>query len=211
MMPGIPHRTAGLIGPLAILAGCYTTTNVATMAPLHTAYPVSASSQYVDQGGAIVTEKDYQVVQPFSFMRSVQAPPHNETLTPLVFEPDLDRIMSTAQGDAITGMKVQATNYDIGSHGTSAAWKILGWTFGLTGVTFVAIGAAVGDDPETGTSVGTNLIVAGVVTAGIGVASYLIGAVLKQPARWQLEVSGKVVKRTGPAVQATLPVAELSR
>jgi hypothetical protein len=206
-----PHRTAGLIGPVAILAGCYTTTNVATMAPLHTTYPVSASSQYIDQGGAIVTEQDYQVVQPFSFVSSVQAAPHSETLTALAFEPDLDRIMSAAQGDAITGMKVQVTNYDIGSHGSSAAWKILGWTIGLTGATFVALGAAAGNDQYAGTNLGTNLVATGTVTAGIGVVSYLIGAALNRPARWQLEVSGKVVKRTSPAVQATRPITDPAR
>jgi hypothetical protein len=211
MKARIPHRIAGLVGPVVILAGCYTTTNVATLAPLHTAYPVSASSQYIDQGGAIVTEKDYQVAQPFSFVRSIEAPPHSERLTALAFEPDLDRIMSTAQGDAITSMKVQATDYDIGSHGTAATWKILGWSFGLTGAAFVAIGAAMGDDPVAGTNLGADLVVTGAVTAGIGVVSYLIGAAQNQPARWQIEVSGKVVKRTSPAVQATPPVTERAR
>jgi len=138
----------------------------------------------------------------------VAAPPHSETVTPLAFEPDLDRIVSTNQGDAVTSMKVAATNYDIGSHGTSAAWKITGWLFGITGASFVVIGAAVGDDPQAGTQVGTNLIVAGAITAGVGVLSYLLGTALREPATWQLEVSGKVVKRTGHAVQATLPVAD---
>lgn len=201
-------RRAALLAPLAVVAGCYTTTNVATLAPLHTAYPVSASPQYVDQHGNIVTEKDYQVVQPFAFSRVVAAPPHSETVTPLAFEPDLDRIMSTAGGDAITSMKVAATNYDVGSHGSSAAWKITGWTFGLTGATFAVIGAAVGDDPQAGTQLGTNLIIAGGITAGIGALCYLLGTALREPATWQLEVSGKVVKHTGPAVQAALPVAD---
>lgn len=201
-------RTAAVLGPLAVLAGCYTTTNVATLAPLHTAYPVSASPQYVDQSGNIVTEKDYQVVQPFTFNRIVQAPTHSETVTPLAFEPDLDRIMSTTQGDAITSMKVAATNYDTGSHGPAAGWKILGWTFGICGATLAVTGLAVGDDPQNGTNFGTRFTVTGGVLAGVGVLSYLIGSALREPATWQLEVSGKVVKRTAPAVQATLPVAD---
>jgi hypothetical protein len=144
--------------------GCYRTTNVATLTPLHTVYPVSASSQYVAPGGAIVTEKQYQVVQPFSFQRAIQAAPHEETLTALALQPDLDRIMSTSRGDAITDMRISATNYDAGSHGPAAGWKILGWTFGLTGATLAVTGLAVGDNPETGTSFGTDLVVTGPVT-----------------------------------------------
>ena len=200
-------RTAAVLGPLALLAGCYKTTNVATLTPLHTAYPVSASPQYVDQSGQIVTEKDYEVVQPFSFNRIVQAPPHEETVTALAFEPDLDRIMNTSQGDAITNMQVAATNYDVGSHSSAAGWKIAGWTFGITGATFLVAGAAIRDDPQTEPKIGTNLMVTGAVCAGIGVLSYLLGRAQQKPASWQLEVSGKVVKRTGPAVQVTMPVA----
>jgi hypothetical protein len=200
------YRTAAMLGPLALLAGCYTTTNVATLAPLHTAYPVSASSPYVDQSGTIVAENGYQVVQSFTFNRIVQAPRHSKAVIPLAFEPDLDRIMSTTQGDAITNMKVAATNFDAGSHRMAAGLKIFGWTVGITGATLVAIGAAVGDDPQAGTHMGTDLVVVGAVTAGVGVLSYLLGSALRTPASWQLEVSGKVVKRTAPAVQATLPV-----
>jgi hypothetical protein len=204
MIGRAPLPTAVVVA-LAAATGCYRTTNVATLAPLHTAYPVSASPQYIDRSGAIVTESDYQVVQPFAFSRIVEAARHSETVTALAFEPDLDRIMNASKGDAITGMKIAATDYNIGSHGTSAAWKILGWTFGLTGGALAVTGLAVGDDQETGTKIGTNLVVVGGVTAGVGVLSYLLGAALGEPARWQLEVSGKVVKRTGPAVQAALP------
>jgi hypothetical protein len=206
MAPGA-YRTAAVLGPLAVLAGCYTTTNVATLAPLHTAYPVSASPQYVDQSGNLVTEKDYQVVQPFAFNRVVAAPPHSETVTALAVEPDLDRIMSTTRGDAITSVKIAATRYDAGSHGPAAGWKILGWTFGLCGATLVVTGLAVGDDPQTGTNFGTRFTATGAVLTGIGVLSYLLGSALREPATWQLELSGKVVKRTAPAVQSTLPVA----
>jgi hypothetical protein len=104
-------------------------------------------------------------------------------------------------------MKVVGTNYDAGSHGTSAAWKISGWVLGFTGATLVVSGAAVGDDPQAGTRDGSNLIVAGFATVGVGALCYLLGSVLREPASWQLEVSGKVVKHAGPAVQATMPAA----
>jgi len=193
---------------LALLAGCYTTTNVATLAPLHTAYPVSASSQYVDQRGMIVTDEQYEIVQPFAFTRAVEAPPHNAKLTTLAFEPDLDRLVDANRGDAVTNLKIAAQNYDAGSHAESASWKILGWSFGLMGATFLVTGVAVGDDPDRDTHFGTQLITTGVVSAGIGALCYVIGAALNRPATWQLEVSGKVVKHTGPAIQA--PVAELT-
>lgn len=197
------------LGAAVLLTGCYTTTNVATLAPLHTAYPVSASAQYVDPHGEIVSDENYEVVQPFSFTRNVEAPTHGARLTPLAFEPDLDRIVSASHGDAITHMKIGAQNYDVGSHPTSASWKILGWLFGLTGATFAVTGALMDDGSETGQRLGPAFVTTGVVTAGFGVVSYLIGAALNRPAVWQLEVSGKVVKRTAPA-PAPLPVAGLS-
>jgi hypothetical protein len=183
-------RIACLVAPLAAVASCYTTTNVVTLAPLQTAYPVSASSQYVDPDGSIVTENDYNVVQPFSFHQAVEARPHNETVTALALEPDLDRIMSKAGGDAITAMTIQATDYQVGSHYPAAGLKLAGWTFGVAGLTIATLGVALGE--EEGTTVAT----VGVVTAGIGAISYLIGRSMKAPASWQLDVRGNIVKRT---------------
>ncbi len=198
------------LGAVVLLSGCYTTTNVATLAPLHTAYPVSASGQYVDQHGEIVSDDSYEIVQPFSFTRNVEAPTHGARVTTLAFEPDLDRIVNASHGDAITHMKIGAQNYDVGSHPSSASWKILGWLCGLTGATFVVAGALADGGSEAGHGAGPAFVTIGVVTASVGVVSYLIGAALNRPAVWQLEVSGKVVKRTAPAVPAALPVAGLS-
>jgi hypothetical protein len=194
----IAARLAGaaiLVGTASVAAGCYTTTNVATLAPLHTAYPVSASSQYVDQSGRIVTDDEYEVVRSFSFHHGVEAEPHRATLTALALQPDLDNIMSTTGGDAITGMKVQAIDYDAGSTYQSAGMKLTGWTLGFTGLAVVALGVGIGDE------VGSTVTKVGAVTAGIGVVSYVIGAILRRPARWQLEVSGNVVRRNGSAVR----------
>jgi hypothetical protein len=178
----------GLLG-LLLAAGCFTTANVATMAPLHTAYPVSASAQYVDQSGRIVTDREYEVVHSFSFHRAITAPPHVATMTALALEPDLDRIMSTTKGDAITGMTLQAVDYDVGSHYPAAGLKLAGWTFGIAGGAVIGLGAAVGEEE------GTTLLKTGVVITGLGVLSYVIGSVLKNPATWHLEVSGNVVRR----------------
>jgi hypothetical protein len=169
------------------------TTNVVTMAPLRTAYPVSASSQYVDDGGRLVTAKDYEVVHAFSFHQQVEAGLHHKTVTALAFEPDLDRIMSTAGGDAITGMKVQAIDYDTGSNYPSAGMKLTGWTLGFAGLTIIALGIGIGEEE------GTTVTKVGAVVAGAGVVSYLIGRALRRPASWQLDVSGNVVRRHAPA------------
>jgi hypothetical protein len=183
-------RTAGIVG-LAFATSCYTTVNVATLAPLHTAYPVSTSSQYVEGDGHIVTDRDYEVVHSFSLHPVVEAQPHHQSLAALALEPDLDRIMRTTGGDAITGMTIQAVEYDAGSHYPSAGLKLAGWTFGLTGAGVIALGAAVGEEE------GTKVLEVGVVLAGVGVLSYVLGSALTRPATWQLDVSGNVVKRKG--------------
>ncbi|HEU4726540.1 MAG TPA: hypothetical protein VFT22_01570 [Kofleriaceae bacterium] len=186
-------------------AGCYTTTNVATMGPLHTAYPVSASSQYVDHDGSIVTESAYEVVQPFAFHRSIEGRPLETTVTDLALQPELDRIMSTAAGDAVTAMKIEATGYDQGAHGPAAGLKLLGWTCGVGGAAVIALGVAAGEQE------GSSLTRVGVVVAGLGVVSYVIGAVLKTPARWSLDVSGRVVRRTSAVKRAGMAAARAAR
>jgi hypothetical protein len=180
-----------LVGLFA--AGCYTTTNVARLEPLHTAYPVSASAQYVDGDGQIVTENEYSVVQPFSFDQRIEAPRHGSAHTALVLQPDLDRIVAASRGDAITKLKLQAIDYDVGSHRHAAGWKQFGWLFGVTGLLGITAGVARGGDNGTVTAE----VSAGI--AGFGVALYLLGASLQTPASWQLEVSGQVVRRTTPA------------
>jgi hypothetical protein len=186
---------------MTAVAGCYTTTNVATLGPLHTRYPVSASSQYVDQSGGIVTEKDYEVVQSFSFHHDVDAALHQKTLTVLALEPDLDKIMGAIDGDAITQMRVQAIDYDSGSSYQSAGMKLTGWTLGIAGLTVVALGVGIGSD-EGGT-----VTRVGAVITGLGVASYIIGSVLRRPASWRLDVSGNVVRRNARSRSRNAPVA----
>jgi hypothetical protein len=188
--------TAGLFA-----AGCYTTRNVATLEPLHTAYPVSASSQYVDGDGQIVTAKEYTVVQPFSFEQRIEGPRHASTHTKLVLQPDLDRIVATSRGDAITKLKIEAINYDVGSHRSTAGWKQFGWFIGAGGLLTGTIGLARGGDD--GTAVAE--ISAGIV--GFGVALYLLGAALDTPARWEFEISGQVVRRATPTPAPEPPSA----
>jgi hypothetical protein len=201
-MTATPLRRATVatacVAPL-FAAGCYTTSNVATLEPLHTAYPVSASAQYVDGDGQIVTEREYSVVQPFSFAQQIEAPRHDSAHTALVLEPDLDRIVAANRGDAITKLQLQATGYDLGSHSSAGACKALGWLFGVPGLLGVTAGLVAGGDHRT-TAVG---IGAGVT--GFGIALYLLGASLQTPASWQFEVSGQVVRRTMPAPASEPP------
>lgn len=184
-----PVRFALACATFAAAAGCYTTTNTVTLAPLRTHYPVSASPQYVDAQGKIVTDEEYDVVQSFEFERKVEAPRHDDTESSLKLEAELDRALAQSNGDAITEMSVYASDYDPGSHGSAAGWKIMGWTFGLTGLTFVGLGAAMDSDVS-----GTFFVVGGVM-AGLGAVSYLLGSAANDPATWTLNVKGQVVKR----------------
>ena len=182
-----------------VTTGCYTTTNVATMGALHTNYPVSASGQYVDPSGAIVTENDYTIVKPFEFDRSIEGARHEDTETPIVLQPELDRALAESQGDAITDVKIYATEYDSGSHGSSAGWKVMGWTFGLCGATFLVTGAAVGGDAAE------PLLIVGGVFGGIGLGSYLLGLAANDPSVWKLHVTGNIVKRNAAAAPRCPP------
>lgn len=195
--PRKPKRV--VLGCAFVLAtsGCYTTSNVVTMGQLRTKYPVSASGQYVDASGTVVTENEYEVVKPFEFERSIEAERHEDTETELKLQPALDEFLAQAQGDAVTDMKIYATEYDTGSHGSSAGWKIMGWSFGLTGATFLVTGAAVGDE------MGGTFMTLGAVFAGVGLGSYLLGLTANDPTAWKLHVTGNVVKRNAGSAPPT--------
>jgi hypothetical protein len=188
---------------LLATTGCYTTSNVVTMAPLKTDFPVSASGQYVDGSGAIVEEDDYESVAPFTIERTYEVPRHSEGQTTLELEPELQRIVQQAGGDAITDLKIEAVEYDSGSHGSAAGWKIFGWSMSITGGLILGTGAALGGDA------GDILYPIGGVTLGIGVASFLLSLTTNDPPKWQMQVTGQVVRRKGgeaaPAAEEAEP------
>lgn len=188
-------RRAGtsLLAGSVLLAttGCYTTSNVVTMAPLKTDFPVSASGQYVDGSGDIVEESEYEDLAPFTIERTYEVPRHSEGHTTLELEPELQRIVRQAGGDAITDLKIEAVEYDSGSHGSAAGWKIFGWSMSITGGLLLGTGAALGGDA------GDILYPIGGVTLGIGVASFLLSLTTNDPAKWQMQVTGQVVRRKG--------------
>lgn len=169
--------------------GCYTTRNLVTMEPLETKFPVSASAQFVDESGAIVDEEGYETVKPFRFERTYEVPRHSDGSAGIELEPELERIVAAAGGDAITELKIEGVNYDSGSHGSAASWKIFGWTMSITGAALIATGAAL--------DAGDALYPVGGVILGVGVASFLLSLTTQDPAKWQLQVSGQVVRRKG--------------
>lgn len=181
---------AALAAGALFTTGCYTTTHVVNVTPLKTKYPVSASGQFLDESGAIVTEDGYTVVSAFDFNRQLEAPRHATTTTRLELEDELNRILSEKQGDAMTDVRIVATDYDPGSHGSAAGWKIMGWTFGLSGATLMAVGAGAED--------ATPLLAVGGVLLGVGVLSYALSGVTDDPAIWTVQVKGNVVKRSAP-------------
>jgi hypothetical protein len=202
-MAHLLNRVAPALLGVSFLNGCYTTTNVVTVAPLRTQYPVSASPQYVDGDGEIVTEEHYDVVQSFQFEKRVEAPIHDDTGTTLQLEADLDRILAEHHGDALTQVSIVGTDYDRGSHTGAANWKIMGWTFGLSGAAVAGLGLAV-DEEEPRTA----LLTVGGVFVGIGVVSYLMSGVTNDPAAWNLQVKGNVVKRTNGSTTSVAATAQ---
>ena len=175
------------------VSGCYTTTNVVRVDPLDTEYPVSATAQYVDRQGAIVDDAHYTVKRPFEFQKNLSGPRHMTTESKLLLKPELDSLMAEAQGEAITNLKIQAVDYDPGSHGSAAGWKVFGWSFGLTGGTFAIMGAAIGGDG------GGILIGTGLAFAALGVVGFVAGGAADDPSVWKLKVTGEIVQSGGGA------------
>jgi hypothetical protein len=183
--------------------GCYTTTNVATVVPLKTQYPVSASPSYVDQAGAVVGKEQYDVVSTFRFHRTVEGPRHDETKAVLALEPDLDGWMRRTEADAITNLKVEAVEYDSGSHFGAAVLKGWGWVFTVGGA--VGLGVGIAADLDRGPR--TRVLVGSAGVLGLGVLCQVLGAVANTPSRWEFEVSGQMVKRsTAPGTQGAQPI-----
>ncbi len=181
----------------ALLAGCYTTQQTITLAPLETGYPVSASGEYVDNEGQIVTENDYEVVDNFELDKVFEAPRHQTTETSFDLRPELDALVAKSQGDAITDLKIVGYEYDPGSHGSSAGLKIVGWSFGVMGASFVGLGLAIDEDPVT-----NGIVTMGAVFAGAGALCLLIGGVADDPSHWKFKVSGHVARRDAGADSA---------
>jgi hypothetical protein len=182
--------------------GCYRTQNVVTMNALDTKVPVSASGQYIDAQGQVVTEDDYEVVSQFNFEKTVESPRHQKSAQELELEAEIDRIVSQAGGQAVTNFRLEGTEYSSGSHGAAATWKALGWSSTLTGLTFIAIGAAVGD-PDL---YPVFFPIGGIFT-GVGLLSFGGALAARKPASWHFSVGGNVVTRGGGAARSVTTVA----
>ncbi len=193
---------AGSLG-LGLLIGtsaCYTTTNKITFSSLDTSYPVSASPQYIDNTGAIVTPTEYQVLERFEFVRVAKGPRHEETTTKLNLKPQLDSIMTRTRGDAITRTRIDVLDYNRGSHLTSGVLKLMGWNFSLGGVAFFAL------IPSAPDRQAATLGAVGGATLGLGVLFFVLGAfVADDPSAWKFRVTGDVVRRQPPALPVPPP------
>jgi hypothetical protein len=187
------NRALGLAAALTCV-GCYSTSNVARLAPLETGYPVSASRAYVSVDGTIVTPSEYRVVDSFSFERQVVGLRHSDADTVLHIEPDLDRIVRRAHGDAVTRLKVDVIDYDPGSHEISARLKSTGWLLTLSGACALSLGAAMAANPQNA-RIG---LATGGAFAALGLSTVLLGSLLSSPSRWRLWFTGYVVQHNEP-------------
>jgi hypothetical protein len=185
--PTAANRTA--IASLALLVGGCGTTNTVVLTPLETKYPVSASKQYVDTGGNVVREGDYEVVGSFELHKTIEGPLSDDTETPLDFENDLDGYVAEYKGDAVTRVKIIGTDYDLGSMETNANLKFFGWMIGLTGAAFALTGALIPDDAPP-----NEMLISGTALFGVGLATYFMSYAFNDPTSWKVHVSGDVVR-----------------
>ncbi|MGC4095166.1 MAG: hypothetical protein QM756_46055 [Polyangiaceae bacterium] len=189
----MPLKWAALPLLLSLGGGCtFTTRNVATVQPLATTHPVSASAAYRDAQGQILTASDYEVVMPFMFRKDVTSPLYAETETALHLEPELERLLWLAKGDAITKLRIQAVSYSPGAHYDSARMQLLGWNVGIAGSILVVPGLiSLGNDnadvPKYVLSISGACLAAGALFLWLGKTH-------DTPTRWRLRVSGEVVR-----------------
>ena len=197
----IPRTSLVLATLLLGASACaYETTSVVRIPTVDTAYPVSSSRHYVEAWGAIVRDTEYKVVDRFQFEKTVESPRHDAADSTLRLGPEIDRIIRKANGDAVTGLTIDAVSYDPGSHSTAAFWKNVGWVFTPIGAVFIGAGVGWADEGDKDRS--SSLYAVGGSFAAIGVLSFLLAAVLRSPATWCYQVSGQIVKAptAGPAI-----------
>jgi hypothetical protein len=169
---------------LALTSGC-SATHVVTLPPLESKHPVSASAAYVDRDGATVDAAGYRVVAPFQFTKQDQSGRARAEST-LQLGPELDRLVKTAQGDAVTKLRVEATSF--GTRQNVAT--ILGVTLGLVGSVLLVQDALSKSENETRLS---PVFWTGAACFGAGTVLYFVGDFSK-PTRWEFRVSGQVVR-----------------
>jgi len=177
------RRGAIGFGLLIAMSGCYTTKNVATFSALDTSYPVSASAQYIDNQGALVTPKDYQVVKNFYFLHEVKGPRHEESTGRLNLRPELDNIMAKEHGDAMTRIIIDVADYQPGSHYTSGGLKVMGWTLGVSGLFTLAFIPAAQDKDDVHT-----LAAIGGSALGLGALFYVRARYIRSEQAVRLEL-----------------------
>jgi hypothetical protein len=72
-----------------------------------------------------------EVLQSFSFEKTVTGPRHDNSSAKLQLQAELERLVRRSGGQAITNLTIQAASYDSGSHSMATAWKRMAWTFGI--------------------------------------------------------------------------------
>lgn len=182
--------------------GCsYTTDNVVTFSPLQTRHPVSASQSYVAPSGKIVRPEQYEVLRSFALERTVDSPRHDTGSSSLDLGPDIERVLVQSGGTAATNVRVEATDYDRGSHRSAATWKLLGFYFGGTGLALGAVGAT-----EHEGNAQTAALAGGAGLFVVGILCYAVSIITDEPSRWTFHVSGNAVRqRDEPPVDVVAP------
>jgi hypothetical protein len=175
------------LAAMALGLGCARSTNDVQILPVSTSRPVSLSDQYIDAQGNTVTAEQYRQVKSFSFGKEVEVPHHRSRLTTLDLSGDLEQVIRETGADALTNTRIEALDYDTGSHGSKFVWKGAGWTFAGGGATLLLVGGA---------AESSGLATFGITMIGAGVVSYVIGATHKKPTRWRFQVRGDAVEHS---------------
>lgn len=188
-----PALFAALVG-----CGCSTTTTIAALPTLHTRVPVSASSHYVANDGAIVGPGDVRPVRSFQLEQTVRGTVNRRAVRRLHLDAALDALASQAGGDALTRVELAATEYSPGGHYAAASCRLFGWAMVIGGAATLPLAVAIDEGDHFG------YYTAGVL-AGVGALFVLLAEAVDSPPEWRLVVRGTVVRRTGGSANAAKP------
>lgn len=169
----------------------------ATIPLLATTYPVSASSSYLDSRGVVVAEDRYRVVQSFRFEKTRAMSIFNNDTQEIRLEPDLDRIMKEAPGDAVTRFSFVA---ELDASGTRTASRLSYGTAVLWPMSLLLFtsGGVLAEDNSFPSARGLSKasFALGAITGVAGVVLLVVG--MTRSNEWRINASGQVVKARGP-------------
>ncbi|HTX74179.1 MAG TPA: hypothetical protein VMC79_15215 [Rectinemataceae bacterium] len=175
-----------------VLSACTTTDHAVHVAPVSVSIPVSASSLYATDTGAVKSGQDYDILDHFRFTRDLKGPIGVKGyVSNLDISSELAQRVAMNKADAIVNLRILPEKYDPGNSYAVGGFKIAGGMFlgfgAMFGLLSLTMSDSSGDDP-----LGPMALVFG----GLGGAGLVVSSVMRAngSTTWTIAVEGDLVK-----------------